>query len=182
MTADDETYAAGAAAFNARMSAFSEEKYTEFTASRNEISGTGQEMPYCFEDTSYTLEYCGNYVSITILMNADLGGVHGSYYYYSYIFDMGKSQFVNILDLANDQEGFKTAVAEEILRQINEKGLAEGYNPDYETTTRAWNEYCVSLGENGLTVTFPPYEIACYAAGQQVFVIDSSIVKSYLAS
>ena len=71
---------------------------------------------------------------------------------------------------------------EEILRQINEKGLAEGYNLDYETTARALNEYCVSLGENGLTVTFPPYEIACYAAGQQVFVIDSSIVKSYLAS
>lgn len=40
----------------------------------------------------------------------------------------------------------------------------------------------MSFDEEGMTVTFAPYEIACYAAGTQEFRLDRDFLGQYLSA
>ena len=43
------------------------------------------------------------------------------------------------------------------------------------------NSYAVSFDEKGMTVVFSPYELACYAAGPQVFHLSLDFLEPYLS-
>ena len=40
----------------------------------------------------------------------------------------------------------------------------------------------MNFDEEGMTVTFAPYEIACYAAGTQEFRLDRDFLGQYLSA
>ena len=73
---------------------------------------------------------------------------------------------------------------DEIIRQIgtsSEDAVALGYWEDYQTIAADWSSYAVSFDEDGMTVAFSPYEIACYAAGPQIFKLSYDFLKPYLS-
>ena len=87
--------------------------------------------------------------------------------------------------LAADGQIFLDAVRDEIIRQIDmtpEAAVEAGYWEDYQDIATNWSSYAVSFNEEGMTVAFSPYEIACYAMGPQEFRLSYEQLAPHLNS
>jgi len=140
----------------------------------------------------YTWELtCGVYqtermISVSGLYYSYTGGAHPNSWQLSWNFDLEEGTFFEPELLADGTE-LRTAVAEEILRQVRtplEDGTtpADGYWEDYETLINDWGSYAVFFDETGMTVVFSPYELAPYAAGPQEFHFDYDWLEPHLGS
>lgn len=114
------------------------------------------------------------------------GGAHPNSWMFGWNYDLDSGTFLSASALAEDSEAFRQAVAEEIIRQANqpmEDGTipAEGYWEDYESIAADWSSYAVFFDEDGMTVVFSPYELACYAAGSQIFTISHETLRPWLS-
>ena len=89
--------------------------------------------------------------------------------------------------LAKDDQAFLDGVKEEIIRQAGQTARENGYQPqeyyleNYEDIAAEWANYAVSFDENGMSVGFSPYEIACYAVGPQTFTISYQTLSPWLS-
>ena len=116
------------------------------------------------------------------------GGAHPNTVYVAWNFDLESGSFVEPGFLAADAQAFQKAVKEEIIRQAEAIAEENGQEPgvyfweEYRDIAAAWADYTVSFGEEGMTVTFAPYEIACYAAGTQEFRLDRDFLGQYLSA
>ena len=102
----------------------------------------------------------------------------------SWNFDLTTGQFFTPAILAADSQEFLDAVRDEIIQQIgasSEEAVAQGYWEVYQDIAADWSSYAVSFDEDGMTVAFSPYEIACYAAGPQIFKLSYDFLKPYLS-
>lgn len=127
--------------------------------------------------TEKLISIAGEYYSNT-------GGAHPNTALLSWNFDLSTGQFFTPAILASDSQEFLDAVQDEIIRQIgtsSEDAVALGYWEDYQTIAADWSSYAVSFDEDGMTVAFSPYEIACYAAGPQIFKLSYDFLKPYLS-
>ena len=76
--------------------------------------------------------------------------------------------------------------AHPLLRQAGERAKENGqpaedfYWEDYASTLENWSSYAVSFDQEGMTVGFSPYELACYAAGPQVFRLTYDQLRPHL--
>lgn len=151
-------------------------------------SGGTSEDEAAFPAYSLTLE-CSVYqteelVSIAAEYYSYTGGAHPNTAQLSWNFDLTTGQFFTPAILAADGQEFLDAVRDEIIRQIgssSEEALALGYWEDYQDIAADWSSYAVSFDEDGMTVAFSPYEIACYAAGPQIFKLSYDFLKPYLS-
>ena len=84
------------------------------------------------------------------------GGAHPNTVYVAWNFDLESGSFVEPGFLAADAQAFQEAVKEEIIRQAE-------------------------ASEEGMTVTFAPYEMGCYAVGTQEFLLDRDFLRQYLS-
>lgn len=128
--------------------------------------------------TPYTLELdCSVYqteqmVCIQAEYYSYTGGAHPNTVLLAWNFDLMTGQFFAPEILAADGQIFLDAVRDEIIRQIDmtpEAAVEAGYWEDYQDIAANWSSYAVSFNEEGMTVAFSPYEIACYAMGPQEF-------------
>ena len=115
------------------------------------------------------------------------GGAHGYTYYTSRMFAVKEECAVTLDEMVENEDGLRQAVAAEICRQIEAEDLAAqyGYWSDYASYVNDWMEdhsvyFQPEADGRGMEVTFPAYELASYAAGPQIFVIDPSVYSSYL--
>ena len=63
-----------------------------------------------------------------------------------------------------------------------EAAVEAGYWEDYQDIAANWSSYAVSFNEEGMTVAFSPYEIACYAMGPQEFRLSYEQLAPHLNS
>lgn len=124
-------------------------------------------------------------VSVSATYYRYTGGAHPNTYWMSWNYDLTSGTFFTTDTLAADGQLFQDAVQEEIIRQTGvstpEEALAAGYWEDYEDIAADWSSYAVSFDGEGMTVAFSPYELACYAAGPQVFSLTYDQVEPYLS-
>ena len=130
------------------------------------------EMTY----TAYTTPYA---VSVDFFGYIYSGGAHPGKGNICHLFDLEAGEMVSVDDIS-DGDAFRSAVAEEVLAQIEKEGLAEGYYEDYETTVRDQNEVQYFFSENQATVYFQDYTLGPYAAGYPVFTITADIYRPTL--
>ena len=130
------------------------------------------EMTY----TTHTTPYA---VSVDFAGYIYSGGAHPGKGNICHLFDLESCEMVSIDDIS-DGAAFRSAVAEEVLAQIGEKKLAEGYYEDYETTVREQNEVQYFFSENQVTVYFQDYTLGPYAAGYPVFNISEEVYRAAL--
>lgn len=121
----------------------------------------------------------GQYYSFT-------GGAHGNSVLLSWLFDMTTGTFISPLSLAKDPQMFADAVADELIAYVQSNTL-EGYPleelywDDYQMVISSWDSYCVYFNEEGMHVSFSPYELAAYAAGAQEFTLAYETILPYLS-
>lgn len=111
------------------------------------------------------------------------GGVHGYTTRAAAAFDLSDGRSVAVSDLSRDWSGLQQAVTRELLRQAGELVRENGEGmlfDDYETTIADWSSRTILFGEGGMTVVFGVYDIAPYAAGEQMFAISYDLIAPYL--
>lgn len=134
--------------------------------------------PYTDEMT-YTVHATPYAVFVNFYGQVYTGGAHPGKGNVCYLFDLENCEMVWIDDMA-DGNAFRSAVAEEVLAQINQRGLAEGYYEDYETTAREQNGVQYFFSDGQLTVYFQDYTLGPYAAGYPVFTISHDVYRGTL--
>ena len=70
-----------------------------------------------------------------------------------------------------------------LLNQLQQLIAAQSDIPfysDYEQTLQDWAQRSVFFQSDGLTVVFGVYDLAPYAAGEQVFQVDYQVIAPYL--
>lgn len=113
------------------------------------------------------------------------GGAHPNSWRVAVNFDLNTGEAVKLMELAEDSEGLRAAVKENLLYQIRESDIwaeygAEAFFEDYEDTVGNWADQCLVFDDNGLTVVFNPYTIAPYATGELSYLIPYSLMQPYL--
>ena len=147
-------------------------------------SGFEWEFPYELElSTSIYSTDC--MVSVSATYERFTGVAHPNTYLMSWNYDLTGGAFFTAEALAADSQLFRDAVQEEIIRQTGistpEEAVAAGYWEDYADIAADWSSYAVSFDEEGMTVAFSPYELACYASGPQIFSLTYGQVEPYLS-
>ena len=150
-------------------------------------------LPIWTENRGYSTELAcelyetESFVSVRGMYYSFTGGAHPNTMYTAWNFDLESGSFVEPGFLAADTQAFQEAVAEEIIRQADAIAEREGVKPgqyyweEYRDIAADWADYTVSFDGEGMTVTFAPYEIACYAAGTQEFRLDRDFLGQYLS-
>ena len=135
-----------------------------------------------YDDLDVRYTEIGCYVSIRYDSLSYTGGAHENTRCFSYLFDMDRGVFVDAAEIADDPELLRATVTDLILDQINgmEQEMRDALMEDYPITVSQWNDYCVELGEEGMTVTFSAYEIGPYAMGAQSFDIPYASITAAL--
>ena len=163
----------------------------------NLLEGAKEELAFCREDgmtwSPYALELeCEIYqsdglISVSGTYYSNTGGAHPNTALLSWNFDLDEGSFFTPVVLAENGGEFLTAVEQELNAQALQTASdantppEEYFWPDYAEILRDWANYAVSFDETGMTVAFSPYELACYAAGEQVFHLTYDQILPYLS-
>ncbi len=180
-----------AAAFNERFSGWtsSEELYRLSEGAAEDLAWR-QEAGY--EWLGYALELsCNVYqteqlVSVSGLYYSDTGGAHPNTYEMGWNFDLETGVFFEP-ELLAEGSALQETVSAELVRQAKARAADNDMAPedffwsDYENILADWGSYAVYFDQDGMTVAFSPYELACYAAGSQEFHLSYAWLKPCLS-
>lgn len=137
------------------------------------------------DDLRCTVYQSDHLISVSGVYYTYTGGAHPNSILMSWNFDLDSGTFFDPNFLEEDGK-LKEAVAEELVRQAEEAALENGLAPeeffweDYADILADWSSYAVSFDQEGMTVGFSPYELACYAAGPQVFRLTYDQLRPHL--
>jgi hypothetical protein len=150
--------------------------------------GSGQDwVSYYNEEFTYTSWRTDRLISIAGEYYSYTGGAHPNTVQLGWNFDLQTGRFLHPTALGADSELFQTLVTSAIIGLADQRAAAEGIPPDemywenYRDIAQQWPEYAVSFSQAGMTVIFPAYELAGYAAGPQEFVLDFAFLRPYLS-
>lgn len=143
--------------------------------------GINSFVPYA-DALSCTAYQTGHVISISGTYESYTGGAHPNTMLLSWNFDLESGTFFEPEQL-DQGGGLSESVQEELSRQIREitDCPEEIFWPDYEEILADWSSYAVFFNEEGMTVAFSPYELACYAAGPQIFHLSYEWLAPHLS-
>ena len=185
-TPEEETALAAVETFNSRYEAWTEEERIEELVGyaqqdrqwRTESGQEWNETSAYTETLACTIYQTEHLVSVSASYDSYTGGAHPNQMLLAWNFDLSTGDFFSVETLAADSQAFSKAVGEEIVRQAEQRAAEEGMDAgtmlwsDYREIAADWSSYAVSFHEDGMTIGYSPYEIACYAAGAQVYHLD----------
>jgi len=190
---EEEEYMAVAAAFNEHFGKWAAAE--EFDAM---VEAAQMDLDFCREEgmdwfngyelelvtsvyqTEHLISVAGSYCSYT-------GGAHPNTWQLGWNFDLETGTFFGPEGLAADSAAFQEVIHQELIRQAKLTALENGMAPeeffweDYEEILANWSSYAVFFDDEGMTVVFSPYELACYAAGTQVFFVTYDWLRPHLS-
>jgi len=176
---EQERALAAAEGFNARFAQWKENPQVLVERAKEEREfrkEAGLEFPPYTDDLSCSVYQTEHLVSISGVYSTYTGGAHSNSLLMSWNFDLETGEFFEP-ELLNAGGDIQDYVQRELAAQAREKAAEmdmapeEWYWEDYEDTLAEWSSYAVSFDGEGMTIGFSPYELACYAAGPQVFQI-----------
>ncbi|MBD5150246.1 MAG: DUF3298 and DUF4163 domain-containing protein [Oscillibacter sp.] len=142
------------------------ERGTAIYAAALEIYQTGT-LTEPYYDTVYSGGWeAGDILSNCMVAYTYTGGAHPNSYHRSYLFDLESGQFIDLTQLADDPEMFRTGVEELLLEKAEKDGQRENFWEDYAGVIARWNEAGLEFDELGLSVIFSPYELGPYSCGE----------------
>lgn len=156
------------------------ESAREDRAFRNE---SGLESVAYTDDLVCSVYRTERLVSVSGTYSTYTGGAHPNHILMSWNFDLEAGEFFEpeMLDEGGDLRSF---VHQALVRQARETAAeqeaSELYWENYEDILADWTSYAVSFDGEGMTVGFSPYELACYAAGSQVFRLTYDQLRPHL--
>ena len=144
------------------------------------FGGYALELVTSVYQTEHLVSVAGSYYSYT-------GGAHPNTWQLGWNFDLETGAFFVPEDLAADGAAFQEAMHQELIRQAEEVAAEYDTAPeeffweDYREILANWSSYAVFFDADGMTVVFSPYELACYAAGTQIFFVTYDWLEPHLS-
>lgn len=124
----------------------------------------------------------GRYASIVIQIMVYTGGAHPNNWPVTWVFDLTDGQPLTLTDIFEDTASVLTTIAP-MVRKVVQTELGEMYIEDMAesgTIPTKENYEDFIINDEGIVFFFAPYQVAPYAAGQQVVTIPWSQVDSFL--
>lgn len=131
----------------------------------NSYTDIGYTVTLSYESDSYIMRADNKYLSIARDVSTYDGGAHGMYYVGGYTYDMATGNELVLSDIVLDPKALKQPIIDGLNAKYEEdtfwglEDTLESYFIDAEAVL-SW-----SLGYEGITFYFSPYELAAYAAG-----------------
>lgn len=162
-----------------------------------EIEFFGTQSDAAREDYAYASEYWNAYADemtmqppyqtdgglLSIYESAYIytGGTHPTNGFFMWNYDLNEGEFLQYSDFTDDEEAFRTVIANEILSQIDEQGFAAGLFKGYETSVEELSYADVCFNADGMLVCFPEYILGPHSAGIQSFTIPYHRIAGLLS-
>lgn len=115
-------------------------------------------------------------LSFTVISNSFTGGAHGSYGTLGYNYDVKTGKKLLVSDIFSDMTEFQNKVEEKLYENYESEAFFENGIKDYFDSADEEN-ITFSLGYEGMTVIFNPYEIGPYASGEFMVNITYDEIK-----
>lgn len=131
------------------------------------------------DNVSFSYVKTENYLGIVFDSYTNVGGdvpVSGTAFY---MYDLENGKFFTYKDLSDDVEGFKEAIAQDLLTQLMEQG-GENLSADYESKVRNLENVQMYFCEEGVIVVIPRVALNPKNIGAQQLLLDYSVVEPYL--
>lgn len=147
------------------------------------------EVPITFpytDELRCTVYQTERLISVSGVYYTFTGGAHPNTVLLSWNFDLQTGEFFSPA-LLDEERGFHDAVVQALKEQARQRAENSGQKPadffweDYTDTLENWSSYAVNFDSEGMTVGFSPYELACYAAGPQIFKIPYDALTAHLS-
>ena len=122
----------------------------------------------------------GGLLSIYAAAYCWTGGAHPNNGFATWNYDLNEGKFLQYSDFTDDEEAFRAAVADEILSQIDEEGIAEDLFEDYEASVQELSYAEVYFDEAGMIVCFPEYILGPHAAGLLSFTVPYETINGVM--
>lgn len=122
----------------------------------------------------------GDLLSVRVSDYIRMGGAHPDYGLRGWSYDLARGEFITLSELTDRPELMREAIAGEIVRQIGESEIADGYYADCADVIAAKDEFEFSIEQDGVFVFFQEYELGPHALGIPAFTIPYSVVTGYL--
>lgn len=173
---DEEAAERNIEAFNARMRSI----HKDLAAQGETIAASALDAYNEFGSLSSEYEdsadmeavFCGDIISVRLHRSSYTGGAHPNRYTASYLFDLASGQFIDPTQIADDPEAFRTGGAELLLKKAESHAERNAFWEDYPDVIARWNEGAVQFSEEGMTVTYSPYEMGPYSIGEVEFSLS----------
>lgn len=123
----------------------------------------------------------GGLLSVFASAYCHTGGAHPTNGFATWNYDLNEGKFLQYSDFTDDEEAFRAAVADEILAQIDEEGIAEGLFEGYEALVQELSYAEVYFDEAGMIVSFPEYILGPHAAGLLFFTVPYDRIAGLLS-
>lgn len=153
-----------------------------------EESGTAWEDVFAYtESLACQIYQTEQLISISAVYNTYTGGAHPNHVLLGWNFDLTTGDFFAPEALAADSQEFSDLVTADIIRQAQVRAEEADMEPEvyfwenYQEIAGSWGTYTVSFDETGMVVGYSPYEMACYAAGPQVFTLEYELLQPSLS-
>jgi len=131
--------------------------------------------------SNYLYSKNGEIASLWIMFDNYTGGAHGLYWIEPYTFNTATSERYNFSDLFQEGKASAAVITGEILDKISKN--SDLYFESAEETVKNYeDEFPFYINGNQITVFFPLYDIAPYAAGIQYFDFNAETLKNLLKS
>jgi hypothetical protein len=137
-----------------------------------------RKMP-CDLHLDYTMAH-NNEVAISVIFSGGffVGGAHPSPIFHSIFYDIKKEKECTFRDLFTQGSPYLKKVSETCTRDLK-KTLGAQFTEEGAAAKEAhFNVFYIT--KEGLTLIFPPYQVACYAAGPQQVIIPFEELKGLL--
>ena len=158
----------------------------DYKATGRRSDSLWQQKDFRYSDES-TLDFWGNeyLVCVTTTRYSYSGGARPTMWRSCATFDLSTGKPVTLAELTGDVTRLQETVTRELLRQAAERREEAGlegpiYYDDFQETMQDWMERAVSFDDQGMNVIFGVYDIAPYAAGEQVFRIPYEVLSPCL--
>ncbi len=124
----------------------------------------------------------GRYASVKLQVMVYTGGAHPNHWPVTWVFDMTDGHVVTLSDVFTDEVAALATITP-MVREVLQQSLGEMAVPSMlepGTTPQAENYADFILNTEGIAFFFAPYQVAPYAAGQQVVTIPWERVADLL--
>jgi len=124
------------------------------------------------------------YLSVKLAVFVYSGGAHPNNWPMTWVFDLTDGHALELDELFPDLDAAlqyitplcRKALEDSLAETVQPNMLRAGTEPFFENYDR------FILNKEGVTFFFPPYQVAPYAAGEQVVTIPIALIQQYLSS
>ena len=124
----------------------------------------------------------GRYASVKLDVAVYSGGAHANHWPMTWVFDLTDGRSLTLADLFADPEAALSELAA-VCREVLPEALGQMHVPDMleaGTEPMEGNYDRFILTGEGVAVFFPPYQVAPFAAGEQVVTIPFEYLEALL--